>query len=52
MKNKLFNLLICPNCNSKNLEKTGVDLCCSDCLNTYKVIDEIPRFVDDNYHSN
>ena len=52
MQNKLFNLLLCPNCNSGNLEKTGVDLCCSECLNTYKVIDEIPRFVDDDYHSN
>ena len=52
MKNKLFNLLLCPNCNSGNLEKTGVDLCCLECLNTYKVRGEIPRFVNDDYHSN
>ena len=52
MKNKLSNLLLCPNCNSGNLEKTSDDLCCIECLSTYRVTDEIPRFVYDDYHSN
>jgi ubiquinone/menaquinone biosynthesis C-methylase UbiE len=52
MKNNLFNLLLCPHCESGDLSFNALRIECSACKKTFEIIDNIPRFVTDEYHSN
>lgn len=52
MKNSLFNLLICPRCESEKFEHNKFFFKCLDCHNTSEIRGNIARFVADDYHSN
>ncbi len=52
---KLFSLLQCPSCRSRNLYVTAEGLCCAGCATTYPMhsgyIDMLPRGVQFDYRS-
>jgi 2-polyprenyl-3-methyl-5-hydroxy-6-metoxy-1,4-benzoquinol methylase len=52
MNSNLLNLLICPNCDSSNIDFNNFSFDCLDCVNSFPIKNNIPRFVSDNYHSN
>ena len=52
MKKSLFNLLQCPKCNSGELKNNDSHFDCMECLSSFTVEGNIPRFVSGEYHSN
>lgn len=52
MKNNLCNFLVCPNCSFGTLKKKSDVFYCLGCKTEFGCVNNIPRFVSDDYHSN